>query len=165
MAVRGGVVVVAGRTPESADRVATRLREDHTVRVAYPATGLDARIDDDCDVVIILDAVGVTPPEPTDGLPQIGLVGDPATVETTVDAVLPPPVDDADVRSMVCRLATRAAFCRTLSATYDDACRQVEDDHQIPTPRRYRAAIDDAMAALSDAEAFELLGRSAERAD
>ncbi|AWB27481.1 hypothetical protein [Halococcoides cellulosivorans] len=161
MALRGGVVVVAGRTPDTVDRVATRLREDHTVRVAYPSTDLDARIDDYCDVLVLLDTDGVGPlPERTERLPQVGLVGDPAALGTTVDTTVPPPIDDVDVRSMVRRLAARARFCRALRAAYDEACHRVESQSPggAPTVEQYRAEVNDVLAAITTAEAFELLG-------
>ncbi|MFB6162326.1 MAG: hypothetical protein ABEJ86_02655 [Halococcoides sp.] len=164
MAHRGGVVVVTGRDPDRIDRMASQLRDAHTVRVTYPSTDLDARIDASTDVVVVLDGAVVSrPPALSGGLPQIGLVGTPADLEGPIDAVLTSPVEADDIREMVDSLTTRAQFLRTLESSYQLA-RQVSD-HEDPCREaieRYREELATMASALSGAEPFELLARSIE---
>lgn len=162
MAHRGGVVVVAGRDPDRIDRVASQLRDTHTVRVVYPSTDLDARIDATTDVVVVLGGDAVSRPAGlSGGLPQIGLIGDESDLQDPIDAVLTPPVDERDIQQMVDSLTTRAQFLRTLESSYQIARQaSTHEGSGRDAIDRYRDELTAMASALSETEPFELLARS-----
>lgn len=157
MAGRGGVVVVAGRDTDRLDEVAGRLRERYTVRVCYSTSDLDARIDEQTDVVLV---IGDGPLEcsASSGLPQVGRVGAPALPDA--DASLGRPATDAAIESLVDRLETRASYLRSLETSYSVARRRADSESDEPTGplAEYREEVAAAMDRLSAEAAFELLG-------
>lgn len=121
------LVVVASAEPRATDALADVLRGACTVRTAYAATEVLARLDADVDVVLVdpalaSDAVTLV----ADAVEERGLVcqvgvldGDDPPEDARVDAAVSPDAPPGRIRDHVARLGARARYARTLDAYYD----------------------------------------------
>jgi CheY-like chemotaxis protein len=164
MSDRTPVVLVVDTDPETADRLASWLAEDHAVRVAGDGRAA-LRVVDDADAVVLgpnrPDGPGVADAVRARVLsvPVVALGDHPSVVpDERVD-----PDDRAALRAAVSRQVARRAYAAGVDDLYDLAVERAaaDDDHLDDRLRDLHDTVERRLDELVDRAGFEAAYRAA----